>query len=89
MNLDLNVLAKPSATKTSHSYKVIGVEKSDTGTIKSMQCDRGDKTTVFTVKRFQELVASGKITVISATEFTLAVDPNFVPGNNFVPVDLG
>lgn len=88
--MKLSELGKKAAEKTHYTYKVIGVEKSDTGAIKSLQCDRGDKTTVFTIKRYQELVASGKISNINDDNgtFDLAVDPDFKPGNNFVAVDL-
>ena len=73
----------------SYDYTVTALDKASSGTINAIKAVRGDgKETIFTQKRFSQLLEEGKLTVIDATHFSLKVDKSFDPSTRFTPVDL-
>lgn len=87
-NFDLGAWGKQS-TPDKYNYQITAFDKSSTGVIIAIKAKRNDgKETVFTQKRYAELLGSGKITVTGKLTFDLAVDKDFDPTTRFVAVDL-
>lgn len=82
---DLKAWAAKPEDNNVLTYEIKGV--SDT----ALLVKRSDKanTQQFTKATFQELLAKGRLTIVSATSFTVEKDTDWKPESNFTPLDLG
>ena len=82
---NLNDWAKKPEDSNVLTYEIKGV--SDT----ALLVKRSDKanTQQFTKVTFQELLAKGRLKIVSNTTFTVEKDTDWKPQDQFQPLDLG
>jgi hypothetical protein len=80
----LSQLSADSSKRESYSYTVTGTKKDINGNLQALQTMRDDgKETIFTVKRYQELLKEGKVVQTTDTTFDLKVDADYDPRSGF------
>lgn len=82
---DLNSWAKKPEDNNILTYEIKGV--SDTALLVK-RADKAD-TQQFTKATFQDLLAKGRLTIVSNTVFTVEKDADWKPTDNFKAIDLG